>query len=109
TVTGTGGGIQETTIVTLMTTSRDNFTISTSPSSLTIPQGNQNTSTITTMVSGGFNNAINLYTSGVPSGTTVTLHPLTIPSPGSGNSTMTITVGSGTPAGTYPITVTGIG
>jgi len=109
TVTGTGGGIQEITTVTLTVTSQGNFTISTSPSSLTIPQGNQNTSTITTMVSGGFNNAINLYTSGVPSGTTVTLHPLTIPSPGSGNSTMTITVGSGTPAGTYPITVTGIG
>jgi len=109
TVTGTGGGIQEITTVTLTVTSPGNFTISTSPSSLTIPQGNQNTSTITTTINGGFSNAICLYTSGVPSGTTVTLNPLTIAAPGSGNSTMTVTVGSGTPAGTYPITVTGIG
>ena len=36
-----------------------NFTISASPASLSIPQGNQGTSTITTAVSGGFNSVIN--------------------------------------------------
>ena len=72
-------------------------------------QGNQGTSTITTTISNGFNSAITLSASGMPSGTTVSFNPNPIPSPGSGNSTMTITVGSSTPTGTYPITVTGNG
>ncbi len=86
-----------------------NFKISASPASLSVPQGNQGTSTITTTISGGFNNAITLSASGVPSGTTVGFNPNPIPAPGSGNSTMTVTVGGSTPVGTYPITVTGKG
>jgi hypothetical protein len=86
-----------------------NFTISASPNSLTVAQGHQGTSTITTAISGGFNNSISLSASGVPSGTTVSFAPNPIPAPGSGNSTMSISVGGNTPAGTYPITVTGNG
>jgi hypothetical protein len=86
-----------------------NFTISASPASLSIQQGNQGASTLTTTISGGFNSAITLSASGVPSGTTVGFNPNPIPAPGAGSSTMTITVGSGTPTGTYPITVTGTG
>src|SRR5271165_5175050 len=85
------------------------FSISASPASLSIQQGNQGTSTITTTISGGFNGAISLSASGAPSGTTVGFNPNPIPAPGAGNSTMTITVGSSTPTGTYPITVTGNG
>ena len=109
TVTGNGGGIKQTVVVTLMVTAPGSFTISASPSSLTIPQGNQGISTITVTVSGGFNNSISLTASGQPSNTTVSFNPTTIPAPGSGSSIMTITVGSNTPAGTYPITVTGGG
>src|SRR5271166_1057117 len=109
TVTGTGGGIQQNTTVTLIVAAGPNFTLSASPSSLTVQQGNQGTSTITATTSGGFNSSIALSYSGAPSGTTVSFNPNPIPAPGSGNSTMTITVGSGTPTGTYPITVTGNG
>jgi len=110
TVTGNGGGIQQNTTVTLtVTAGSPNFTISASPSSLSIQPGNQGSSTITTTISGGFNSSITLSASGQPSGTTVIFNPQTIPSPGNGNSTMTITVGSTTPTGTYPITVTGNG
>jgi uncharacterized membrane protein len=111
TVTGNGGGIQQNTTVTLTVTAQQqpNFAISASPSSLSIQQGNQGTSTITTTISGGFNSAISLSASGVPSGTSVSFNPNPIPAPGSGTSTMTITVGSSTPVGTYPITVTGNG
>ena len=56
-------------------------------------------STITTAISGGFNSAISLSASGLPSGTTVSFNPQTIPAPGSGNSTMTIAVGASTPTG----------
>src|SRR5208337_406032 len=111
TVTGNGGGIQQTTTVTLTVTpqQQQSFTLSASPASLSIQQGNQGASTITTTISGGFNSAIGLSASGMPSGTTVSFNPNPIPAPGSGSSTMTITVGSSTPTGTYPITVTGNG
>ncbi len=109
TVTGNGGGIQQNATVTLTVSAAPSFTISASPASLSVQQGNQGTSTITTAISGGFNNAITLSASGAPSGTTVSFNPNPIPAPGSGNSTMTITVGSSTPLGTYPITVTGNG
>jgi uncharacterized membrane protein len=111
TVTGNGGGIQQNTTVTLTVTAQPqpNFTISASPASLTIQQGHQGTSTITTTISGGFDSAISLSASGAPSGTTVSFNPTAIPAPGAGTSTMTITVGSSTPTGTYPITVTGNG
>src|SRR5271165_3993576 len=86
-----------------------NFTLLASPASLSVAQGNQGTSTITTAISGGFNSAISLSASGMPSGTTVSFNPNPIPAPGSGSSIMTITVGSSTPTGTYPITVMGNG
>jgi len=109
TVTGNGGGVQQNTTVTLTVTGAPNFTISASPASLSIQQGNQGTSTITTTISGGFDSAITLSASGVPSGTTVSFNPNPIPAPGSGTSTMTVMVGGSTPPGTYPITVTGSG
>ena len=84
------------------------FTLSASPASLSVTQGNQGASTITTTVSGGFNNAITLSATGAPSGTTVSFSASTIAAPG-GDSTMTIAVGSSTAVGTYPITVTGNG
>src|SRR5271157_5597841 len=85
------------------------FSLSAGPAALSVPQGNQGTSTITTTISGGFNSALSLSASGVPSGTTVSFNPNPLPAPGSGNSTMSIAVGSTTPTGTYPITVTGNG
>ncbi len=52
-----------------------NFTISASPSSLSIAQGNLGTSTITTTVSGGFSSAISLSATGVPDGHDGELQP----------------------------------
>ncbi len=111
TVTGNGGGVQQNVAITLTVSAAQgaNFTLSASPASLSIQQGNQGSSTITSAITGGFNGAISLSASGMPSGTTVSFNPATIPAPGSGNSTMTITVGASTPAGNYPITVTGNG
>jgi len=109
TVTGNGGGIQQSTTVTLTVTAPPNFTVSASPTSLSIQQGNPGTSTITTAITGGFSSTISLSASGAPSGTTVSFNTNPMPAPGAGNSTMTITVGAGTPLGTYPITVTGNG
>jgi len=86
-----------------------NFTIAASPTSVTLVQGTAGPSTISTTVSGGFNNAVALSATGAPSGTTVAFSPTSIAAPGSGSSTMTITVGAATATGTYTITVTGTG
>src|SRR5262249_12124058 len=50
-----------------------------------------------------------LSASGLPSGTTGSFNPASIPAPGGGASTLTLTVGSATAPGTYPVTVTGTG
>ena len=109
TVTGSGGGIQQSTTLSLTVTASANFSISASPASLSVMQGMQGASTLTTTVSNGFSNAISLSASGAPSGTTITFNPASIPAPGSGTSVMTITVGSSTHMGTYPITITATG
>ncbi len=109
TVTGNGGGAQQSITVILTVVAGPNFAISASPNTLSIAQGNQGTSTITTTISGGFNSSIALSASGAPAGTTIAFNPSTISAPGSGTSTMTVTVGASTAAGTYPITVTGNG
>ena len=85
------------------------FTLSASPGSVTVVSGNQGASTITSTVSGGFNSSISLSASGVPTGATVSFGPTTIAAPGSGTSSMTLTVGSSTAVGTYTITVAGSG
>ena len=81
------------------------FSLSASPSSVTVAQGSQGTSTITSSVTGGFDGAISLSASGQPTGVTVAFNPTSIT--GAGTSTMTMTVASSTTPGTYTITVTG--
>ena len=109
TVTGSGGGVQHTTTVTLTVVTAPDFTLAASPASVSVVVGNQGNSTLTTTVSGGFNNAITLSATGVPTGTTVSFSPNPIAAPGAGSSMMTIAVTTSTAAGTYPITVTGSG
>jgi hypothetical protein len=91
------------------TAATPDFAISASPTAVSVVQGNAGTSTITTTVSGGFNNAISLSASGQPAGVTVGFSPASIAAPGAGSSTMTMTVGSSVATGAYPITVTGTG
>ena len=86
-----------------------NVSVSASPASVNVSQGNTGSSTITTVVSGGFNNSVALTASGAPSGTTVTITPTTIAPAGAGTSTISFAVGLSTPMGTYPVTVTASG
>jgi subtilase family serine protease len=85
------------------------FTISASPTAVSVAAGSNGTSTITTAVSGGFNSAVALTASGAPAGVTVSFSPASIAAPGSGTSTVTFAVASTTTAGTYSITITGTG
>jgi subtilase family serine protease len=111
TVTGTGGGITHTATVTLTVTAAATpaFTLSASPTAVSVVQGSSGNSTISTTVSGGFNSAVSLSASGLPTGVTAAFSPTSIAAPGSGSSTLTLTVASTAAAGTSTITVTGTG
>ena len=85
------------------------FSISASPSTVTVLQGASGTSTVTTTVGGGFSNAITLMASGAPTGVTVTFSTNPIAAPGSGSSVVNFAVAATVAAGSYPITISGTG
>jgi hypothetical protein len=82
------------------------FSISASPSTVTVTRGNSGTSTISTAVTSGSAQTVSLSASGVPSGATATFNPTSV----TAGASSTLTLNSGTAAaGTYSITVTGTG
>ena len=109
-VTGTSGSITEIVTVSLtVTKAPSNYTISASPTSISVARGRSGTSTITTVVSGGFDSAISLSATGYPNGVTLSFSPKTIKAPGSGNSTMKVKVGKGVALGNHTITINATG
>ena len=91
------------------TSTTPSFSLAASPASLSVVVGKSGTSTLTTVVSGGFSSAIALSVSGAPTGVTASLSPESIAAPGSGSSTLTLAVASTTATGTYVITVKAVG
>jgi uncharacterized membrane protein len=111
TVTASGGGVTHTTTVALTVNAAANpdFTVSASPTSLSVTQGSSGSTTISTTVSGGFNSAISLSASGLPAGVTASFNPTSIGAPGSGSSTLTFSASSTATTGTTNVTVTASG
>src|SRR5580658_9926239 len=107
----TGWGTPNTGLINALSsvTTTTAFTISASPAAVSVVQGSTATSTITAIVSGGFDSAIALTAAGQPAGVTVSFNPTPIGAPGSGASIMTIVVAPTTVAGTYTISVMGTG
>jgi len=85
------------------------FTISVSPSSGYLYQGQSGYAVVTTKVSGGFDSAIALSATGVPAGVTSSFTPASIAAPGSGSSDFNLSVSRSATPGTYKITITGTG
>ncbi len=111
TVTGTGGGVTQTTTVslTVSSSSSPSFTLTANPTSVSVQQGADGTTTITSAIAGGFDSAVALSASGLPSGVTAGFSPSSIAAPGSGSSTLTLTASSSATTGTFSVTVTGTG
>jgi len=86
-----------------------NFTMSASPSTVSVTQGGSATSSVSTTVSGGFNSAISLSASGLPAGVTASFNPASIAAPGSGSSTVTFTASSTATTGTSTVTINASG
>ena len=109
-VTGTSGSITEIVTVSLVVSKAPpNYTISASPKSIGVARGSSGTFTITSTISGGFDSAVSLSATGYPIGVTVSFSPRTIPAPGSGNSTMKVTVGKKVTLGNHTITINATG
>jgi len=111
TITGVGGGITHTATISLTVTAPvvATFTLSVSPASGSLPLNSYGIATVTTKVSGGFNSAITLSATGQGPGETITFSPEPIAAPGSGTSSMKITVSRTATLGTFPITITATG
>lgn len=111
TVTGTSGALVRSTTVSLTVTTAPvpDFTVSATPSTQTVVQGNGTSYTATVTSSNGFSSLTSLSVSGLPSGAAGSFSPASVtpPSGGSANSTLSVTTATSTPAGTYPLTITG--
>ena len=105
TVTGTSGSLTHTTTVSLTVnaTASPNFSLSASPSSLTVKQGTSGSSTITVTPSNGFTGSVTLSTSALPSGVTASFGT----NPTTSSSVLTFTASSTATTGTTTVTVTG--
>jgi len=81
------------------------YTLSVSPTSGYLDRGQSGYAVVTVTASGGFDSAVALSATGIPSGVTGSFSPTSVT--GSGTSDFTLTVSRSAPTGTYPITITG--
>jgi nucleoside-specific outer membrane channel protein Tsx len=79
------------------------YTLSASPSGLTVVQGGQGTSTITITPVNGFSGSVSFSASGLPSGVTATFNA----NPATSTSTLTLTASGTATTGTTTVTVIG--
>lgn len=105
TLTGTSGGVAHTAKIALAVTIAPGFSITASPTSISLAQGASGSASVSTAVVGGFNAAIAFTASGAPAGVTLAFSPTSVT--GANTSTLSISVGSSVAVGTYTVTVTG--
>ncbi|HET9182867.1 MAG TPA: hypothetical protein VFP59_12090 [Candidatus Angelobacter sp.] len=83
--------------------SSPNFSLSASPTSLSVTQGRSGSSTITITPSGGFSGSVTLSASGLPAGVTAGFGT----NPATASSVLTLTASATAATGTATITITG--
>jgi hypothetical protein len=107
TITGTSGALVHSTPVTLVVQAAapPDFSLSATPSSNTIVQGNPASYTTSVGSLNGFTAGVGLTVSGLPSGATATFTPPSVT--GSGMSTLAVSTTGSTPPGSYTLTITG--
>jgi Viral BACON domain len=107
TLTGTSGSLSHTASFNLTlnssTATKPDFSLSASPSSVTITQGSSGTSMISIAPLNGFNSSVSLSIPGLPSGVTAVFSPAST----MGTSTLTLSASSAAASLTVGLTVTG--
>jgi len=89
-------------VAALIAAAQPGFSVAAAPPSQTVIQGGSADYSVTVSRTGGFSDPVTLSVAGVPAGTTATFAPNPADS-----STLTLATSSTTPAGTYPLTITG--
>ncbi len=107
TVTGTSGSLTHTTSVTLTVNASvpaPDFSLSATPSALSVGRGKSVTSTISVNKLNGFSGTVSLSASGLPKGVTATFNPAST----SGSSTLTLKASNTANLGTATATIKGV-
>lgn len=106
TITGTSGTLSHTTSVSLTVNAvaTPDFSLSASPSSVSVTQGGNGSSTVTVTPTGGFTGSVTLSNSALPSGVTASFGT----NPTTSTSVLTFTASSTATTGTSTITITGV-
>lgn len=89
-------------VAALIAAAQPGFSIAASPTSATVAPGGSASYSVTISRTGGFSDPVTLSASGLPAGATATFTPNPADS-----STLTVVTSAATPAGTYPLTITG--
>jgi len=97
--------------LTLSTPTTSDFTVSASPSSISIGRNQTGSYAVTATSTGGYAGTITWSVTGVPVGTTFTFSPSSVTLTANETVTSTLTVSSSrsTPTGPYTLTITGTG
>ena len=105
TITGTDGSLSHTISATLVVNapSPSDFSLSVSPSSRTVSQGNATSYSVTITPSNGFTGSVSLSLAGLPVGANGTFSP----NPATTAATLNVSTASTTPEGSYVLTITG--
>jgi glycosyl hydrolase family 113 len=108
TINGAGGGLSRSTTLSLTVNAAPtpDFTLSASPSNLTVNRGASGASTITITRAGGFTSAVALSVSGLPAGVTATFNPA---STAGGSSALTLSASGAAATGITSVTINGSG
>ena len=108
TINGSGGGLSRSTTLSLTVNAPPppDFTLSASPSNLTVNRGASGASTITITPTGGFTSSVALSASGLPGGVTATFNPT---STTGGSSALTLAASSTAATGMTSVTINGSG
>src|ERR1700674_1373711 len=106
TITGVSGSLSHSVNLTFVVQAPPppDYSLSASPSSQTVTQGNGTNYTVSITPSAGFAGAVTLSAGGLPSGAAATFSP----NPTSTSATMSVTTSPTTPFGTYTLTITGV-
>jgi endo-1,4-beta-xylanase len=106
TLTGTGGGLTRTTTLVLTVNAAPDFSVTATPSSLTVNQGASAASMLAVTRVGGFVGSVAFSATGLPSGVTASFNP---PSTTGTSSTVTFTASGAATSGTSNVTITATG
>ncbi len=110
-IAGTSNGATHNATVTLTVTAAAaaSFSVSARTTSISVSRSKSGTLTVSTAILGSFNGVVSLSAAGQGTNNSITFSPASIGAPGSGQSTMTISVGKTATVGSHVITITAQG